>query len=221
MPKAWVRKELKKEPLSNFVEKIIPWVLAHRETALSILTTLVIVVGLAVYFFHHLKKIDVRAWEKLSFAQAHQQRNLSDQAINFYNEIIDRYPRTKTATYALFYKAETLYQQKKYTEASQTYRNFLQKYPRKKMLLPLAYIGLGTSLESENKYLEAINIYQEFVNKFPEHFLTPGVYLSLGRCYQINGQKNETINIYNKVVTSYPGSNWQKIAENCLKNLKE
>ncbi|HCJ66969.1 MAG TPA: hypothetical protein DHV62_06510 [Elusimicrobia bacterium] len=220
MPKAWVRKELKKEPLSNFVTKIIPWILAHRETALSIIATLVIVVGLGVYFFYHLKKIDTRAWERLSFAQAHQQRNLSDQAINLYNEIIQRYPRAKATSYALFYKAETLYQQKKYTEASQTYQNFLQKYRKKRLLLPLAYLGLGTSLESENKYLEAINIYQEFVNKFPEHFLTPEVYLSLGRCYQISGQKNEAINTYNKVVTSYPGSNWQKIAEIHLKMLQ-
>lgn len=220
MPKAWVRKELKKEPLSNFVDKTIPWILAHRETVLSIIATLAIVIGLGVYFFHHLNKIDARAWERLSYAQAHQQRNLSDQAINFYDEIIQRYPRTKAFAYALFYKAETLYQQKKYPEASQTYQNFLQKYQRKKLLLPLAYFGLGMSLEGENKYLEAINVYQEFANKFPEHFLTPEVYLSLGRCYQLNGQKNEATNIYNRVITSYPGSNWQKIAETYLKMLQ-
>ncbi len=221
MPKAWVRKELQKEPLGNFAAKIIPWILAHRETALSIFVTLVIVLSLGIYFFYHLKKIDARAWDKLSFAQAHQQRNLTDQAISFYNEIIDRYPRTQAAGYALFYKAEMLYQQKKYPEASQAFRSFLQKYPRKKLLIPLVYAGLGTSLESENKYSEAINTYQEFANKFPEHFSTPEVYLSLGRCYQINGQNNEAMSTYNKVITSYPGSTWQKIAETYLKNLKQ
>jgi len=220
MPKAWVKKELKKEPLHNFVAKIIPWILTHRETALSISATCAIILGLGIYFFHHLRKIEVRAWEKLSYAQAHQQRNLFEQAINFYNEIIERYSRTKASAYALFYKAETFHQQKKYNEASQTYQNFLERYRRKKLLLPLAYVGLGTSLENENKYLEAINVYQEFMNKFPEHFFTPLVYLSLGRCYQMNGQNNEAINIYNKVITSYPGSNWQKIAEKHLNILK-
>lgn len=220
MPKAWVRKELRKEPLSNLVNKIVPWILAHRETAISILATTAIVLGLVIYFFIHLKKIDARAWEKLSFAQTHQQRNLYDQAINFYNEILTNYPRSQTAAYALFYKAETLSQQKKYAEASQTYRDFLQRYRKNKLLSPLTYVSLGMSLENENKYPEAINVYQEYLTQFSEHFLTPEVYLSLARGYQINGQKNEAINTYNKVATSYPGSNWQKVAENHLKNLK-
>lgn len=220
MPKDWVRKELKTEPLSNFVEKSVRWVIAHREVTLSLLGTVAIICGVIIYFISHLKKVDARAWQRLSLAQAYHQRRLENEALNLYNEVLDRYQRSSAFSHALFYKAELFYQQKKYHEAAEIYQNFIQQNKGKKYLFPLVYAGLGASIEGENNYFQAISVYQEFINKFPEHFLTPAIYLSLANCYQGNGQKNEATNIYEKIITSYPGSNWQKMAENHLKNLK-
>ncbi len=216
MVKSSARKELKKDQLADFISKVILWIKVHRETSLSLLGILILGSSLSGYIIHHLKKTNERAWERLSFAQAHYHRNFYNEALNLYDEILQVYQRSPVANYAMFYKAETLYQLKKYREASEIYQNYLIKH-KQKNLIPLAYAGLGASFEAQENFVQAIGVYQQFLNRFSEHFFRPIIYLSLARCYQHNNQKSEAANTYERVITSYPGSNWQKIAERELR----
>jgi len=60
---------------------------------------------------------------------------------------------------ALFYTAETYYNEKNYTEAERTYREYLDKYGYEGKYSILAAMSLGSTIEQQGKLLPAAEVY--------------------------------------------------------------
>ena len=211
MPRRWVKEELKKDRLVNWVERSVIWVNQNRE---NVMIGGIVILAVAIFIPFSLSrraKLNEQAFSLFARGQQEYFENRLDKAISFYDQVLTR-SGSKAIPFVLFYKGNLLYELGKYSEAASVYRRYLDKYETRKFT-PEVLIGLGNSLEQQGKFDEAKEIYQKFLDKFPQHYLLPGVYQGLGRCYEKLGQKDEAIKIYQQMSRFYSGWVWQDMAE--------
>ena len=61
----WIRQEIKKNPLAEWVDKTAAWIKANRETAVACAVISLAAIILAAYFVHRYSALKSQAWEKL------------------------------------------------------------------------------------------------------------------------------------------------------------
>jgi len=217
MPRKWVKEELRKDRLTNWVEKSVTWVNQNRENAIIGVIVILAVAVFIPFSLSHYARRNEEGFSLLARGQQEYFDNRLDKAIFFYDQALQR-SGSKVIPFILFYKGNSLYEMGKYSEAISVYRGYLDKYESRKFT-PEVLISLGNSLEQEGKFNEAKEIYQKFLDRFPQHYLLPGVYQGLGRCYEKLGQKDEAIKIYQQMSYFYSGQLWQNMAEARIKAL--
>jgi tetratricopeptide (TPR) repeat protein len=201
-----------KEINADSLAEKINWVRTHKETALTAAGIFVACCGFMIYFFSHYAGVNREAWNRISYAQGYAFQGMNDQAVKILDEVIGLNPRIRTLQFARLYKADILCKMKEYEKAAGLYSQIVAN-PKFKPILPLAYLGLGNSLESLGKYSEAIKVYSEFIDKLPEHFLIPRAYESLGRTCELAGMPEQAKQAYEKLSTLYPGTLWSQDAQ--------
>ena len=217
MPRKWVKEELKKDRLASWVERSVTWVNENKENAII---GGIVILAVAIFIPFSLSrraKMNEQAFSLFARGQQEYFNNRLDKAISFYDQAL-KHSGSKATPLVFLYKGNTLYEMKKYSEATSVYRGYLDKYETRKFT-PEVLISLGNSLEQEGKFDEAKEIYQKFLDRFPEHYLLPGIYQGLGRCYEKLGQKDEAIKIYQQMSHFYSDTTWQDMAEAKIKAL--
>jgi tetratricopeptide (TPR) repeat protein len=217
MPRRWVKEELKKDRLANWIERSLTWVKQNKENALIGGIVIFAVAIFIPFSLSHRVKMNEQAFSLLARGQQEYFNNRLDKAISFYDQAL-QLSGSKAIPFLLFYKGNVLYEMGKYEEAIAVYRNYLDKYENRKFT-PEILISLANSLEQEGKFNEAKEVYLKFLDNFPEHYLLPGIYQGLGRCYEKLGEKDEAIKIYQQMSYFYSGQVWQDMAEARIKAL--
>jgi len=217
MPRKWVKEELKKDRLANWVEKSATWVSQNKENTIIAGIVILAVAIFIPYSLSHRAQTNEQAFSLLARGQQEYFSNHQDKAISFYDQALQG-SGTKATPFILFYKGNTLYEMGKYSEAASIYRTYLDKYETRKFT-PQVLVLLGSSLEQQGKFAEAKEVYQKFLNRFPDSYLLPGVYQGLGRCYEKLGNKEEAIKVYQQMSSLYSGQIWQDMAEGKIKVL--
>lgn len=212
------RQELKRDLLQEWMKKAVDWIAAHRQTFFSILGTAAVSIAVISFIVINFKNLRTQAWEKYSAGQNWMMANQPDNALNFFNEVIQNYSRTPAAIYSLLAKGDLLYQQKRYAEARESYQQCLEKKPAK-ILLPFVLSGLGAAQEDQGDFTAAIATYKQFVSEFPDHFLAPKIYEALARVYELSLNPEAAKEIYEKMIVAFPGSYWAEKARNRYQRL--
>lgn len=119
-------------------------------------------------------------------------------AINTFDLIIKKYPRSPDAEGAMYFLGHSYYKLGKYRRAKELYRKFLNKYPNSYWRV-IVRRNLGYCLENKKKYDEAVSEYLVIKNNNKDHFLLPLIDLDIARCYEALGKKNEAKKIYTKL----------------------
>lgn len=205
------RQELKRDLLQEWVKKSVEWIAAHRQTFFSIVGTLAVSIAVIAFIIVNFKNLRTQAWERYSSGQNWMLANQPDNAMSFFNDVIQNYARTPAAIHALLAKGDLLYQQRKYAEAIESYRQCLDKKPSK-MILPLVLSGLGSAQEDQGDFAAAITTYKQFVSEFPDHFLAPKMYEALARVYEVSLNPDAAKEIYEKIIVAFPGTYWSEKA---------
>ncbi|MEW6096271.1 MAG: tetratricopeptide repeat protein [bacterium] len=126
------------------------------------------------------------------------------QALNEYQQVINKYRWSKWTKPAKFYKAVCLLHLEEYDNAKTQFEEFLQKYP-KHLLASSALQGLAQTYEEKKQFNEAIKIYKRIIQEYPQSFNINYAWLSIGRCYQELGDLKKAKKAYGKVYTT---SSW-------------
>ena len=205
------KQNIQNDPLQEWVSKALNWIANHRQTFYSIVSTLVILFFIAAFMIVNFKNLRQQSWEKYFNAQNWIMNNNPANAMNLYNEVLSNYNRTPAAAYALFGKGDLLRAERKFPDAISAYQQCLEKNPNK-LILPMVYLGLGTTQEDQNQYPDAIATYKKFIEQFPDHYLTPKIYESLARTYELSVNPDSAKDIYEKIITLYPGTIWSEKA---------
>lgn len=205
------RDELKRDLLQEWVKQSLEWIAAHRQTFFSVLGTIVVSALVLIFIITNLRNLRRQAWERYSAGQNWVYANNPDNALNFFNEVINNYARTPAAIYALLSRGDLLYRQRKFPEATDSYKQCLGKDPPK-MILPFVLSGLGVAQEDGKDFAGAITTYKQFISEFPDHYLAPKIYESLARVYELSLNPDAAKEVYEKIITMFPATLWSEKA---------
>jgi len=194
--------------IKNFYKKYKNWII-------GIASVLLITVLLAVIIIFRMKHAKEYVSQRLLFAESFLYQRNFNEANKILDEIINNYKNSKYAGYAMYLKANVLYDNKDFVQAKQVCIDFLKIRKPKYVVVPMLYI-LGHCYLALNDFDNAIEIFNEITQKYVEHFYTPRVYESLALCYELKGDFQSARNVYEKMNVLYPNSYWSEIAQQKL-----
>ncbi len=135
------------------------------------------------------------------------------QTVKDFEAVISRWPGSEAAAQAPFNIGDNQFQQGNFSNAAETYRNFLSQFP-KHPLAAGSQLGLASSLEASNDIPKAIIAYQDLLKNYPDSAFEGETRLSLGRCYELQGDWQKAKQAYEEVVASR--TSWSNQAQERL-----
>lgn len=210
------KKELKRDEFIGLVATLIDRVHKNpKRTAIGLIAILTIIISVPL-FFSHQRSLNELALDKFSQAYNYYTQRDYTKALESFDEILSKHPRTKSAPDALFYTGQCHNHLKDYNEAIQAYQRYLRRYPHL-FFSPNALDGIGYCYEAQGNYQEAISAYQRFLEDCPGHYLSGQLQLNIGRCYEEAKNWARAKETYQNVLDFYPDSSSKDSAKSRLK----
>ena len=125
-------------------------------------------------------------------------------AFNF-RTVVDRYAGSEWAPMACFQLANAAFNLKDYTQASNYYKQYVDKYVKMDTLLTAsAWAGMGSCQEALHNHNAAGDFYFKAAALVPGSFMAPQYLLSAGRAYASAKNKIKALECYQKIFDQYP-----------------
>jgi len=125
-------------------------------------------------------------------------------AFNF-RTVVDRYAGSEWAPMACFQLANAAFTLKDYTQASNYYKQYVDKYVKMDTLLTAsAWAGMGSCQEALHNHNAAGDFYFKAAALVPGSFMAPQYLLSAGRAYTSAKNKIKALECYQKIFDQYP-----------------
>jgi tetratricopeptide (TPR) repeat protein len=159
----------------------------------------IIAVGLVLY-----------VWQRNAAQQAEAAaaRLAAARDIPALEQIVQDYPRQEVAAQALLRLGDALYQQGKYAEAGQKYRQFIEQYPTHSFVAS-AFIGEAYVREAEGNYQAALDQFQRVLGSRPQSYVTLPATMGVARCLEALGRKQEARQKYEELMALAQGTRLQ------------
>ena len=166
-----------------------------------------IVVGILIWLFlNHRSQRLTQAEVFLGKAQIEMQSMHTTKAREFLNQLIRDYDGTDAAKQGYFLLANLDFQAKKYDQAAQEYKRFIDSYSKSKILLASAYAGYAACMEHRSDHEEAAKNYLKAQKTAPD-FVEASNYLYLaGLNYRDAGMKEKAKEAFQKIIDQYKDS---------------
>lgn len=103
-------------------------------------------------------------------AQGSKNKRDFAKAERAFGQMLARFPNSKYAARALYYRGECYFEQDQPTKAAAEYGKLIQKYPNHETVADATY-ALATTLETLKKPNEAQAVFSSFASKYPNHEL--------------------------------------------------
>ena len=217
MGKQWMRQEIKKNEIANYLGKATEWAMQNRQRTLGIGGGILAALLLVVFVVHQLFKNRETAWEKLAFAQSFAYQGQPDKAMEQIKVLEDQFSQTPASGFGTLFAGDLLYRQGRFKEAAEVYQRLLDRQTPKPAL-PIAMSDVGISQEAAGDCKSAADTDQRFLDTYPDHFLAPQVHASLARCLDVLGMKDKAKAAYERMALLYPDSYWAQWAQSKLKS---
>ncbi len=116
-------------------------------------------------------------------------------AIERFNEVIAKFPKTQSGKLAILYKGNIHLRLGEFDEAIKAYESYLGKAGKEKLYRAFAMEGLAYSYEGKKEYEKAMQSFQKVVD-LGQGFQLASAYLGLGRCSEKMGKTKEALENY-------------------------
>ena len=116
-------------------------------------------------------------------------------AIERFNEVIAKFPKTQSGKLAVLYKGNIYLRLGEFDEAIKTYESYLEKAGKEKLYRAFATEGLGYSYEGKKDYEKAMHAFQKVID-LGQGFQLASAYLGMGRCSEKMGKTKEALENY-------------------------
>ncbi len=127
------------------------------------------------------------------------------KAIDLYQEVVARYPRTRSAALSQYYIGNSYLELGNHDQAVVAYQDFIQRYSQFPLFIALvqqrlafAYLGKGNLENAKEAFKDAAALEGAFNRD--------QVLYELGRLYETEGKKEEAIQWYQKIKEDHPDS---------------
>ena len=206
---------MKKQEESKIIE-IIEWIKKNKKTFFTTLISVIIIVLIFVFICFRTQMINNAASDRLDVATKIIATGQIEQGISIIDDLINIYQNSPAAYRAMIIKANYLINQKKYDEAENILRIYIDK-AKPEIVKPIGYPLLVSIYDDNNNAEQAIVISKEFLSKYPNNYLAPYVMENMARLYELSGKQEEAKQVYKDIVDKFFGTIYANRASDKLK----
>ncbi len=240
--RAETRHSLKEDRFSKatieVAEKTRDWTVEHQNKLIVGAVILIALVALGIGGWYYTQSQDERASLEFSTATrtmdtpirpagtpaqpgydtfaSNQER--ATAARKQFQEIVDKYPRTKTAEMSRYFVGLTSSQLGDYAAAERNLQEVANS--SKKDLAALAKFALASIYESEKKDTQAVDIYKQLIDKPTQTVSKATAQLELADYYENHQKPDEAKRIYEQIAKENPASQAATLAQQKASQLK-
>jgi len=214
------KKQIKEDKLVTYYFKAIDYINQNSKLVMGSILGITAVIVLVLLFTWSKRNAELNASLELTKARVELANADHQRAIDILKSMIKNYSGTQSAGRGVFYLAGIHYEQKKYDEAFQFYKQYVDDFNEDVILSSASYSGMGACLEQKREFLEAAKYYKKGAEKYPKEFEAPGLFFNAARCYKLANNKLEAQKLYQRVIDNYPNSDYKRFAELYLNELQ-
>jgi len=240
--RAETRHQLKQDAFSRVTidaaEKTAHWTVEHRSTLTIAGIAVAVVLAAVIGGWYYLTAQDEKASLELSQAVRTMEAPLrpagapaqpdmlsytsgkerTEAAKKLFQEIVDKYPHTRTADMAHYFLGVTAANLSDNTAAERNFKDVISSGNRE--VAAVAKFALASVYGQSNRTKDAIALYQELINKPTTSVSKVTSQLQLAEVYQTSNQPLEAKRIYEQVKKENPGNEAGQVATQKLALLK-
>lgn len=141
----------------------------------------------------------VRISSQIQIADAYQEKEMHEAALQTYNQILKEYPNNVYSDYIQFQIGMIFLRNDRLEEAKFSFKNLEKNFPESK-LIPQARYYLAASYFSEGNYPAAQDILDDFPKDFPGNNLSDRARYLYGKCEFNQGKYNDALDIFQNLI---------------------
>ena len=207
------RKEMKKDPLLEKITQVETFVRSKPKQIIYITIGLVAVIVFCMVFFQSKKSANREASGLLGIAELSIAREDYDDAIIRFENLIDRYPGTKSAGMATMLLAQSYFVKENYKKAEDNYLRYIDKFGHDDLFLSSAYNGVGVCQEIAGDHKAAAEYFEKGGDVSPHKFQRHECYINSARNMVKIGEIDRAEMILKMVMDDAPDLKYKKSAE--------
>ncbi|MDI6809421.1 MAG: tetratricopeptide repeat protein [Candidatus Eisenbacteria bacterium] len=198
------RREMKEDRLVTFALRAFDYVRENAgKMAVAAVVAAFVVVG-AVYVSHVRRDSEDKASFLLAQGNSEYWAGRMASAQSFFSEGSSRYPGATDGKIARLRLGDTQLFLGKYSDAIESYREFLKREKKNQVLILSAKRGLAIALEDQKSYVEAAREYEGIANSFPKGDPQVSALLDAVRSLRSGGRTDDAVKILKRIVSEYP-----------------
>ena len=223
------------QPLALFTAKVTEYVKENLNQIASIASVILIIAASIFYWQYKSLKAEKDSFSAFSRALITMSQDvkteaerevLSQQALEMFKSVVEKYPKTKTGAASLYYSGNCSLTLNNYDEAIDYYNKFLGKSDKSFVYLrALAYEGLGYAYEGKGEFAKAIEWFEKQKNEGKDVDISVAL-LNIARCYELSGDNVSACKYYTDFENGYLSSSFietvqMQISVLCTGDIKE
>ncbi|MEO0227157.1 MAG: tetratricopeptide repeat protein [candidate division WOR-3 bacterium] len=191
------------DSFQQFVERVIKYIVRHKETSIWLGIGIIGGIVFLVYFLTNTEADSPEA--DLLHTQAISMLSMGrvQEAENVFRELTEKYLGTRPGKIALYYLGIINYHTGRFAEALDYFNRFLGKVSNDHLLTPSAYFGAGCAAEGLKDYERAMKYYEKIARNKDSPFYFWGM-LAWGRLTGLCGNPQKAIEILEELIKQNP-----------------
>jgi len=216
------------QPMALFTAKVTVYVKENLNQIASIGSILFIVFAGIAYWQYTSIKAEQDSFSGFSRALTTMSQDvkteaerevLSQQALEMFKSVVEKYPKTKTGAASLYYSGNCSLTLNNYDEAIDYYNKFLGKSDKSFVYLrALAYEGLGYAYEGKGEFTKAIEWFEKQKNEGKGVDISVAL-LNIARCQELSGDNAAACKSYTDFENEYSSSSFIETAQMKINDL--
>ena len=198
------KREMKEDRLVTFALRAFDYVRENAGRMAVVAVVMVFVVVGAVYVSHVRKDSEDKASFLLAQGNSEYWAGRMASAQSFFSEASTRYPGSTDGRIGRLRLGDTQLFLGRYSDAIESYRDFLKREKKNQVLVLSARRGLAIAYEDQKNYVEAAQEYEGIANSFPKGDQQVAALLDAVRSLRSGGRTEDAVKILKQVVSQYP-----------------
>ncbi|HOL58530.1 MAG TPA: tetratricopeptide repeat protein [Syntrophales bacterium] len=198
------KKELKQpDRFQIFLASLLQFFLAHKKKVVAgavFLVVLILAISGWWYYQYDQETKAFALYQKVSDSHRQALREKKDlsQIVSSYRDIVNRFPYTRSAQYALLRLGNLYLREGKIEEAISFFKQYVEKNRADNELLVIAYNALGTCYEEKGDFRLALEAYEKASRLKAGAMFESINYGNLARVYEALKDKKKAAEYYEK-----------------------
>ncbi len=203
--------QIERSGIEQFLMTVKDFIRGNARYVKLAILGLIILIIIAISLFIYIESSSSSALKKYelivdTYRMNPEDRAVKDKTISDLREFVKNTRFGHAHQMSFYILGNLLYEDAKYDEAFEMFKNFIKKSSSDQIFIPIAVNKASVCLEEQGKIDEALALLLKFEEDNRDSIVLDQILYNTGRLYAVKGDRAKSREYYNKVSTGYPDS---------------